>query len=74
MDVLFEEDNWQIVKPSDNMRYPSDALRYPYYSRHYCNVGGFTPWRDWDVRTCNYCKVAVPDSIQTLLWILIWGS
>ena len=63
--TMFKDKDWEILGHD----YEFD-LNYPYYIQH----APCASWIHSGSTVCSHCKIMVPDSIQTLMILLTWGS
>ncbi|KKK96017.1 hypothetical protein LCGC14_2666990 [marine sediment metagenome] len=63
--TIFKDKDWEII--GHNYEF---ELKYPYYIQH----ANCVTWIHSGQIICKNCKDTVPDSVQTLITLLTWGS
>ena len=63
METMFTDEDWQVIGTAN--------MNELYYSRHDCREAGGRSWMHYYQRNCRDCKERVPDSIQTVLRLLV---
>lgn len=66
IEVVYEDGDWQILGHDYTFN-----LSYPFYAQHQACAPHTKGLMDWDHRTCYDCGEIVPDSIQTILYLLV---
>ncbi len=63
LETLFTDSKWQVIG--------SRNMNELYYARHDCMEPGDRAWMCYFQRHCTDCDEIVPDSIQTILRLLV---
>ena len=63
METLFTDYEWQVICAAN--------MNELYYARHDCRPAGDRSWMCYWQRNCADCDERVPDSIQTVLRLLV---
>lgn len=63
MNTMFTDKDWQVIGAAN--------MNELYYARHDCLPAGDRSWMCFWQRNCTDCDERVPDSIQTVLRLMI---
>ena len=63
METMFTDADWQVIGAAN--------MNELYYARHDCMQPGDRAWMSFWQRNCTDCDERVPDSIQTVLRLLV---
>ena len=63
METLFTNADWQVIGAAE--------MSELYYARHDCMNPGDRAWMCYFERNCADCNERIPDSIQTVLRLLV---
>ena len=68
MNTMFTDKDWQVIGRSITEARDMNEL---YYAQHDCMNPGDRAWMSYWQRNCADCDERVPDSIQTVLRLLV---
>lgn len=63
MNTMFTDGSWQIIGTAN--------MNDLFYSRHDCRQAGDRSWMCFWERNCTDCDERVPESVQTVLRLLV---